>query len=300
MQVRRNSPVLCLRRQSDLQIGNTLFQRLHAQARRLAWAALGGLARPPAQKEWIQFQFYHWVLDDQRAMFRRQLALLRQYGDFLSLDDAVTALQSPTGIGGRYFCVTFDDGLKHCFTNAVPLLSEFEVPAAFFVPTRYIGLDLDRDWEEISAFYGGSWSQYKGVFEFLNWDECKQLASVGFTIGSHTHSHRRLTLLPPEEAEQELSRSKQIIEDRLGRECRHFCCPWGKRYRDFDPAVHPEMARRIGYVSFLTAEEGLSLRGDSVYSIRRAGCEPELTPAMLRYALFPPFRTLAPGTCPIQ
>jgi peptidoglycan/xylan/chitin deacetylase (PgdA/CDA1 family) len=279
-----------LRRQSDFEIGETLRQRVHAQARRVGWATLGALARPPAQKEWIQFQFYHWVLDDQRPLFRRQLAALHQYGDFLSLDDAVSALQSPSGIGGRYFCVTFDDGFKHCFTNAAPLLTEFEVPAAFFVPTQYIGLDLDHDWQEIAPFYAQAWTHYQGVFEFLDWDECRELAAAGFTIGSHTHSHRRLTSLQPGEAERELSHSKDVIEARLGRPCRHFCCPWGKRDRDFDPAVHPEMARRAGYASFLTAEGGLSLRGDSVYNIRRAGCEPDLSPAMLRYALFPPFR----------
>jgi peptidoglycan/xylan/chitin deacetylase (PgdA/CDA1 family) len=290
-----DTPGLRLRRQADLQRGDSLLHGAHTWARELAWAALGALARPPAQKEWIQFQFYHWVLDDQRPMFRRQLAALRQYGDFLSLDDAVSALQSQAGIGGRYFCVTFDDGFKHGFTNAAPLLIKFKVPAAFFIPTQYIGLDLDRDWQEIAPFYERSWSEYEGVFEFLDWDECRQLAAAGFTIGSHTHSHRRLTALPPEEAEQELTRSKREIEARLGRPCRHFCCPWGKRGWDFDPAVHPEMAHRTGYDSFLTAEEGLSLRGDSVYHIRRTACEPDLSPAMLRYALFPPLRRLLGG-----
>src|SRR5208282_6129338 len=143
--------------------------------------------------------------------------------------DAVSALQSPAGIGGRYFCVTFDDGFKHGFTNAAPLLIKFKVPAAFFIPTQYIGLDLDRDWQEIAPFYERSWSEYEGVFEFLDWDQCRQLAAAGFTIGSHTHSLRRLTALPPEEAEKELTRSKREIETRLGRPCRHFCCPWGKR-----------------------------------------------------------------------
>lgn len=293
MVAQSDSPMPRVRRQSDLQIGETLIQLLSARTRRVACAGLGAVARLPAKKEWIQFQFYHWVLDDQRTTFRRQLAYLRQHADFLSLDDAVRALQNPAGIGGRFFCVTFDDGFKLCFTNAAPLLSEFNVPAAFFIPTRYIGLDLQRDWQEIAPFYDRAWSKYRGAFEFLDWDECRQLAAAGFTIGSHTNSHRRLTSLQPEEVEQELIQSKQVIEARLGRPCHHFCCPWGKRNRDFDPAVHPEMARRAGYASFLTAEEGLSLSGDSPYDIRRSGCEPDLTPWMLRYALFPPFPAIS-------
>jgi peptidoglycan/xylan/chitin deacetylase (PgdA/CDA1 family) len=284
-----------LRRQSDLQRDGSWLHRADAQARRVAWAALGALSRLPEQKEWIQFQFYHWVLDDQRPVFRRQLAALRRYGDFISLDDAVTALQSTTGIGGRYFCLTFDDGFRLGFTNAAPLLAEVKAPAAFFIPTQYIGLDPDYDRQEIAPFYERSWLEYEGVFEFLDWDQCRQLAAAGFTIGSHTHSHRRLKALAPEEAEMELTRSKQEIEARLGRPCRHFCCPGGKRGRDFDAALHPEMARRAGYASFLTAEEGLSLRGDSIYDIRRSGCEPDLSPLMLRYALFPPFQRLPGG-----
>ncbi len=288
MNICRNSLTPRLRRETDLRKGATLTRRVEAQARRLVCAALGQFARIPAEKEWIQFQFYHWVLDDQLATFRRQLAFLRRHGDFIGLDDALAALRSRSGIGGRYFCLTFDDGFKNWFTNVVPILKELEIPAAFFIPTKYIGLDLDQDWEQIAPFYERSWSGYYGAFEFLTWDECRQIAAAGFTIGSHTHSHQRLTNLLPDEARNELLLSKQIIEAQLSHPCRHFCCPWGKVNRDFDPALHPQMARRLGYDSFLTAEEGLSIPGDSAFYIRRTGCEPEFHPAMLRYSLFSP------------
>jgi len=284
-----------IRQQSDLRRGGALVQRVNAQARRLGWAAMGALARPPTEKEWIQVQFYHWVLEDQREIFRRQLEFLRRYGDFISLDDAVTALGCGARIGGRYFCVTFDDGFKNSLTNAVPVLSELEIPAAFFLPTKYIGLDLEKDWEEIALFYQRSWSEFEGVFEFLDWDECRQIAKAGFTIGSHTHLHQRLTALPWAAAEAELRISKHEIERQLGVRCRHFCCPWGKAHRDFEPAVHPEMARRLGYDSFLTTEGGLSLSGDSPFHMKRVGCEPDHHPAMMKYALFSPLGSLRTG-----
>jgi peptidoglycan/xylan/chitin deacetylase (PgdA/CDA1 family) len=244
------------------------------------------LARPPVERQWIQFLFYHWVLDDQRDIFRRQLQFLRNYGDFLSLDEAIVVLQSESDIGGRYFCLTFDDGFKSGFTNAVPVLRDLEIPASFFVPTKYIGLELDDDWGELASFYAQSWFWYQGFFEFLNWDECRQIAAAGFTLGSHSHSHTRLTELEPAEAEHELLRSKQEIELKLNVSCRHFCCPYGKLNRDFDPTIHPVMAQKLGYASFLTTEGGVNLRGASVFDIRRNGCEPDLTPSMLRYSLF--------------
>jgi peptidoglycan/xylan/chitin deacetylase (PgdA/CDA1 family) len=246
------------------------------------------MAPLPAEREWIQIQFYHWVLDDQRDAFRRQLRFLRRYGEFISLDDTVTVLQSGTRIGGSYFCVTFDDGFRNCFTNAVPVMKELEVPAAFFIPTKYIGLDLHRDWEQIAPFYERSWSRYQGVFEFLDWDQCRQIAAAGFEVGSHTRTHVRLTSLTPAQAEQELALSKEEIQARLRLPCKHFCCPWGKPGRDFDPTVHPGMARRLGYASFLSTEEGVSLAGDSAFHLRRTGCDPEFSPAMVRYSLRPP------------
>ena len=281
-----NTPRPRLRRRSDLRAGQSLRGRIDDQSRRLARSAFGLFSRPPPEKEWILFQFYHWVLDDEREAFRRQLKFLRRYGDFSSLDDAVAALQSPSGIGGRYFCVTFDDGFKNWFTNAVPVLKELGVPAAFFLPTKYIGLDLDADWEQVAPFYQRSWKKYGGFFDFLNWDECRQMAAAGFTFGSHTHSHPRLTSLEPAEAELELLLSKQAIEAQLGQTCRHFCCPWGKAGKDFDPALHPDMARRLGYVSFLTTEYGLNFSGDSSFAIRRIGSEPDVGPSTLRYCLF--------------
>ncbi len=289
MDLRQNGLMPRLRRESDLRKGTALTSRVDARVRWFVAAALGRFARIPVEKEWIQFQFYHYVLDDQRRAFQRQLTFLRQLGDFIGLDDALAALRSGNGIGGHYFCLTFDDGFKNWFTNVVPILKDLDIPAAFFVPTKYIGLDLDNDWEKIAPFYERSWFGYRGAFEFLTWNECWQIAAAGFTIGSHTHSHPRLTDLTPEEARKELILSRQIIEDQLSRPCRHFCCPWGKVNRDFDPVIHPQMARELGYDSFLTTEDGLSFHGDSAFHIRRTGCEPNFGPAALRYSLFSPF-----------
>lgn len=280
-------PIQRLHLHAQSRAGETTLERLSEGVLNVARSAAGAFCQPPKGRDWIIFQFYHWVLDDERDAFERQLKFLRRYGDFVSLDDAVAALQSPTGISGRHFCVTFDDGFKHCFTNAAPILKELEVPAAFFLPTRYIGLTLADDWEQIAPFYEKSWTGQKYFFEFLSWDECRQLSAAGFTLGSHTHSHARLATLQPAEAETELKISKQIVEERLGVPCRHFCAPWGKSGRDFNPLVHPEMAKALGYASFLTTDYGVNRRGDSAHAIRRIGSIPVQSPLRLRYSLFP-------------
>lgn len=276
-----------LRTQNQLWEGLNLFQSLQHRAKYVALSGMGAFVSPPLEKEYILFLFYHWVLDDEQRAFRGQLQFLREHGDFIGLDDAVRALQSPSGIGGRYFCVTFDDGFKNWHTNAAPVLSDLRVPAAFFLPTKYIGLDLDKDWDRIAPFYRRSWSGLGRYFEFLNWNECREISAAGFTIGSHTHTHPRLVDLSMAEAEEEMRVSKSILEDRLGRSCDHFCCPWGKVGKDFDPIRHGQLARKVGYKSFLTTEDGLNLKGTSPFHIRRTATEPYTGLLWMRYGLFP-------------
>lgn len=275
-----------LRLQAQYREGQPRLERLREAALNAARTAAGVFCRPPDGRDWILFQFYHWVLDDEREAFRRQLKTLQCYGDFISLDEAIAQMRSPAGIRGRQFCVTFDDGFRHCYTNAAPVLKELGIPAAFFLPTRYIGLALPNDWGQIAPFYQHAWTRQKYYFEFLNWDECRELAARGFTIGSHTHTHARLASVSLSEAESELRLSKQVIEEQIGIPCRHFCCPWGKSRRDFDPSVHPQMASTLGYDSFLTTDYGVNRKGDSPLFIRRIGSIPAQGPLRLRYSLF--------------
>ena len=240
---------------------------LRAAARKSVIRFLSAFSRMNSKKEWIILPYYHYVLDDEKWGFAEQLKFMRQHGDFLTLDDAVAAMQQPAGIGGRYFCVTFDDGFRNCFTNALPILVEHKCPAAFFVPTDYIGLEIERDWDVLRAFYERT--AYRVPFDFLNWDQCRQMHAARMTIGSHTCSHPRLSEVSRAEAERQLRVSREVIERELGHPCRHFSCTWGRPNIDFDVAVHPEMARQAGYVSFLTTQRGRNYPASSPLFVRR-------------------------------
>jgi peptidoglycan/xylan/chitin deacetylase (PgdA/CDA1 family) len=246
---------------------------------------MGIFSLRPRGREWILFPFYHWVLDDERESSSRQLRSLRQWGDFITLDQAVDAMDQSSSLGGAYFCLTFDDGFRNCMTNAVPVLQDMGIPAAFFVPTKFIGLSLDGNWDQIAPFYRRSWSKYRRFFEFLTWEDCRRMVAAGFTVGSHTHSHIRLAEASLIDAERELADSKHIIEKELGKPCRHFCCPWGQPGKDFDPAIHPELARRLGYASFSTTQEGANHPRQSPFHIRRNDVAPDQGSLLFRYSI---------------
>ena len=232
--------------------------------------AQAALVTLPKNRDWLLVPMYHFIVDDERKGFNAQLRYMQRHGDFISMDDAVSALRNPAGLGGRYFSVTFDDGVNNCVTNALPILSAHRCPAAFFLATDYIGLTLNRDWDRIRPF-PQPYSGLRAAFDFMTWDDCRRLAEAGMTLGAHTCRHVRLSRLSEADAVRELSESRAEIERQLGIGCHHFAAPWGVPPHDFDPAVHPELARRAGFRSFLTTRQGANgARGDP-YGIRRVG-----------------------------
>jgi len=259
------APSLPVRRYQDFAAGRTVTQKLRGIARDGAIRVLSIGRSPNRGSGGIRFPFYHHVFDDEREDFRRQLNFMAGFGDFIGLDDAVAMLESGDTIGGRYFCVTFDDGFKNWITNAVPLLLDKDVPAAFFLVTGYIGTSVEKDRDKLLRFYES------GVLlmEFLDWDDCRKMADAGMTIGSHTTNHVHLAQLDEAGAEAELRNSKQLIEKELGRPCEHFCCPFGRRGIDFLPHRDPEIARRVGYKSFLCGPRGAMTAGDSPMMVSR-------------------------------
>ena len=239
-------------------------------ARKTLAAATSAFVRLPEDRDWIFFPLYHFIVDDERRGFDAHLRYMRRRGDFISMDDAVEAMNNPRGIGGRYFCVTFDDGVKNCVTNALPILVDRRVPAAFFIATDYVGLRLETDWDRIHPF-PQPYTGFRGAFDFVTWDDCRRMHAAGMTIGAHTRRHRRLTSLSASECDDELRGSKARIEEELNTPCMHFAAPWGVPGADFDPQVHPAQARSIGYKSFVTTRPGPNGSGSDAYAIRRTG-----------------------------
>ncbi len=114
---------------------------------------------------------------------------------------AITLDEALAGRGG--VVVTFDDGTPDFAERALPLLERHRVPALLYLATGGVGGD------------GLTWRQL---------GEC--VASGLVEVGSHTHSHANLADVSEEQADAEMRRSRDLIEDRLGAACRHFAYPW--------------------------------------------------------------------------
>ena len=142
------------------------------------------------------------------AQFAEQAARLA--GRSTPLADAVATLGSAPMSPASPAVVTFDDGTADFADVALPVLVEHRVPVTLYLATAFV--------EEQRPFPDDG--------QPLSWTALRDACATGLVdVGSHTHTHALLDRLPPDEVADELDRSKQLIEDRLGRPCLDFAYP---------------------------------------------------------------------------
>jgi peptidoglycan/xylan/chitin deacetylase (PgdA/CDA1 family) len=149
------------------------------------------------------------------TLFERQMRALARRDRVLPLGTALGDEQR----GG--VVVTFDDGYRDFYETALPILVRHHVPAILYLATSFV----DNTGSELAG-------------PPLSWSQLEEIVSSGLvTIGAHTHSHADLSSATEGEAEAEMRRSQELIEDRLGIACRHFAYPWGVGSPEADRAA---------------------------------------------------------------
>lgn len=133
------------------------------------------------------------------AAFDAQLNLLREQQ--IAVVD-LPALR--TASSGPRVVITFDDGLVRQFDLAMPELAAHAMSATFFVTTSLIGTP-----------------------GYLSWSQLRVMSAAGMTIGSHGDRHIAYTALTMQFAANELTRSRQTLEDGLGCAAEAFSAPFG-------------------------------------------------------------------------
>jgi len=123
---------------------------------------------------------------------------------------------------------------------------------------------------------------------FLDWEQVREMAAAGFEIGSHTCSHRILTRLAAGSANDELLRSKAVIERLVGVKVEHFAFP---NEAGNDALVRA--AARAGYRTACVAEPVTGGGARGIQLLRRLGMHEGIwgdgrsfDERLLRYSLF--------------
>lgn len=247
--------------------GEPVSNKLRAFARNTAIGILSVKESVSKTNNWIRFPYYHHVFNDEKKGFQRQLKYLKNFGEFISMDEVVKMLDGDLPVDGRYFCVSFDDGYRCCYTNMMEITASLNIPVIIYLPTDYIGLseNNEADIQMIKDNLPGN----PKLLSFLSWEQCREMLAHKVSFGSHTKTHANLKKLSEEEIRQELRTSKLIIEKELNIPCDHFACPWGRVNISFDPQITTPVSKELGYKTFATTDRGKMQKGDDLFLIKR-------------------------------
>ena len=155
--------------------------------------------------------------------FAEQMAYLHEHG-FTPLP-----FGGPARPADRPVVITFDDGYADFHEHALPVLDRFGFPATVFVTTGWL-----RD--------AGPFTAGRPPGRMLTWRQTEEIAASGVEIGAHSHSHAQLDQLGGAALREELHRSKQLLQDRLGRAVGTMAYPYG-----YSSARVRREARAAGY-----------------------------------------------------
>jgi hypothetical protein len=102
-------------------------------------------------------------------------------------------------------------------------------------------------------------TQARGSELFMSWNQVRQLADLGMSIGSHCHSHVALGGLDEDAQRHELTESKRILESELGREVTTLAYPFG--WPGTFTARTAELATEVSYRLAFSSQEGVNHPG---------------------------------------
>lgn len=175
--------------------------------------------------------------------------------------------------------LTFDDGYLDNYVYAYPILKKYGLRATLFCITDWIGDGARRNRQEAASqcqdHVDCALTIRAGKKDdvMLRWSEIEDMMKDNvFYVHSHTHTHARWDKagLPPiaqvSALDQDLLKSKEVLNSRLGIDSKHLCWPQGFFNEDY---VHA--ATEAGFEYLYTADRHIVETGGNPLKIGRIG-----------------------------
>jgi peptidoglycan/xylan/chitin deacetylase (PgdA/CDA1 family) len=185
------------------------------------------------------------------ALFEEQVAWLARRG-FVSVHLA-DLLAEPKPGPARRVVITFDDGARNLLTHAVPILRKYGMTATFFVPSHYLGgwncWDADEPYPREAL---------------MTAEDLRELHAGGCEIGAHGARHLNIRTVSLKAGLQELSVSKQRLEEALKATVNVMAYPFGEY-----PPEYAQMCRQSGYLAACAISAHTDAVLDDPFALRR-------------------------------
>ena len=195
---------------------------------------------------------YHHISDSTPASTSLSPELFKQHIDYLkdndfkvlALSSVMAAIEKGESLPNKSVVITFDDGYRSVYTNAFPILKQYNFPFTVFVNTQPITQKLNQ---------------------FMTWNELQELIDAGADVGNHSVNH--LHLIPQhfnDEAssknklvENEITRAQSTLEKNLSKVIKAFAYPYGEFNQQ-----SKEILKSLGFIAFGQHSGAFNMEGD--------------------------------------
>lgn len=187
------------------------------------------------------------------SKFRRQMETIRQLGiTVITLEDFLAWKRGDKKIPEKSLLLTFDDGWKSVYTDALPILREFGYPFTIYLYKQYVD--------------GGG--------KALSTAMIKEMVASGTSVGSHSVSHpypatvKKFRKKGPDAYDAylrvELGESKRFLEEKSGLKVTTYAYPGGYHTEEMFP-----LATEFGYTHAFTVVPGKVKRSTTNLTLPR-------------------------------
>lgn len=148
----------------------------------------------------------------------------------------------------------------NCYWELLPVLKALPAPEQQAVTAEFFAQLADGELAEIRSRFSS--------YDWLDWDEVRELHADGVDVGGHTKTHTLLKPeLSPERIRDEVIGCHQRLAKELGTAPRHFAYPNGQPEDICDAAV--DAIRQAGFRCALTTVRGTARPGADPFRIPR-------------------------------
>ena len=187
--------------------------------------------------------------------FGEQMAYLHQQGfaPVTVTQFIQTRSQGAFAPGERPIILTFDDGYADFYTDALPILRQYNFTATLFVTTAFV--------EGASRWLR---RERETSRRMVSWRQLSEIVKNGIECGAHTHTHPQLDTISAPAARNEMAHCKELLKDHLGQEVFSFAYPYG-----YQTARLRQLARETGYTSACAVRHAKSSLHDDAFCLAR-------------------------------
>ena len=161
----------------------------------------------------------------------------------LPLTEIVAAMRQGKPLPDHTVGISIDDAFVSIYAEAWPMLRKADLPFTLFVATGPVD---------------------QKTHGFMTWDQIKEMAATGVTIGGHSVSHLHMADATKETNKDEIERSNKRFEEMLGGRPQVFAYPYGESSLEVQ-----KLTKEAGYVVAFGQHSGVVGSDDNRFDLPR-------------------------------